>query len=321
MAYAAIPGADPQDKAECPDSSWRTFEVESTGWLHLSIRVEPTKWDDLIVWLGRRSADRRGLTHEEVLRAVVSGMEAGLNALASPRGRPRQVTFELQIARPDCTTVRTIQHSAAQARRHLRLPMLVQTPAMLGSYDYDGVIRDIAAAVSHEGAHILQLMPFGAASKRWVEDPAMRTPDHVGDMVNVEVEVGAMLVELCLRQAVLPQTVEDEIAAAQWLQDRAQFLTWASGIAPRLKVVDRFLATLSAHLGRELLGIRAGARLERLFALCAMAIHRPQMVLDPNASPNDREAKIGAQALRGIRQRVQPIYLTGRRYSGDPVLR
>lgn len=296
------------NQQRCAEESYSSLSLATDGWLQLSAKVPENLRISFEQWLETRPFSGANRTNLELLKFAVQGISATTDSFVGERGRPAHVDLNLQLLPSGCSfdirTTRPLESGVVK----VEIPLLIQAPAMLQGYKYPGFFRWFTRLIAHEITHVTQLMPFNLERRRWFldgDEKAINSGYHDGQP---RMEVGALLVEHCIQQTIFPSNANDSPFAQLWLDDRKGFDELMRDY-PLLKLDSLLYNLLSRSLGKDFLKFDSPSRSPRLFALCAMAVQRPDSLLQSDSTPSAEERAAGEKALNDLRVLGAPLTL------------
>ena len=307
-AYAAVNAEPGAGGTPCPVVPMREVVVADDTWLRLIAQVPEGDAQAFAAWMKRSANESGGRSNGEVLRHITNAIGAGLGMLADRQRRPPvRATLALRIVPANCEHLEVIQQDGYQARTHLRFPLAVQAPAMLGDYEYPGLFRWLTNVIGHEMAHSLQLMPFDNRRADWGRLGPRIATDRGQSHVGLRQELGAQLIEQCLLEAIVPSTPGDRMAAYLWTNHRRQFMELAKGEADGLQIYAAMFKLQEQVLGPKFVGSDPQLRLKDMWGLCARAARTPDRVLGKAAALTPGERNAGEKALAAVQAVGPPV--------------
>jgi hypothetical protein len=172
------------------------------------------------------------------------------------------------------------------------------------------LIEAIFELAAHETTHVINLYPFTANRVRWLRSPPLVATHDAQRPTTMDAEVRAVSVERCLRQAIMPRSIDLEADATAWLNDHSAFVARISR-EPELAIWDEVFRRQFALVGTSFIATKNDLDLEALFSQCAMYLQRTGRI-DSNTVPNATERGVARIALRNIRTIAAPIRLRER---------
>lgn len=252
-----------------------------------------------------------------MLQHMVLAIETGLAALAGPAWKEVGVDYLQRVTPSDCIYREHIRHTLPEARQRVRFGALMHAPGFLEPRVQPFNLWQLVETVAHEAVHVQQMHPFDARS---LARHARGGPLHLGrhlSGLSFDLELRALLVEHCLRQAVLPNDWNGERLAQTWRDRRAEFHEAVredrTGGLRRVMFEHQVRAAGSAFVNA-----RDDAALGLLFEQCAMLVQRSD-VLGRHGAPLASERSSGRAALAAMRTASPAFRFNGRPY-GDLAL-
>ena len=313
--YTYTVGASPQAPANsvCAATEWAEIPVRTDGWLTLRFFVPVDQREAYVRWLGFRSNARHAWSNGELLKRAWSALQRGFGTLAGGAGRPDKVEYWVRMTPTDCYYVEQRRHSVADARRAVRFPVAIHAPGLLGPAS-DSMIAAMFEIAAHETTHVINLYPFTRKRLDWLRSGTRAEAHDTNSPTSMDAEVRAVSVERCLRQAILPRSVDQEVNAKMWRDERAAFNARLVN-EPALAIWDETFQRQYALIGRDFVATKPGVGLETLLGQCALLLRR-HGTIDPSARPKQAERVAGIYALKAIR-RVTPTILFRDRIYAD----
>lgn len=306
--FAAINAEPGADGAPCLTVPMREVAMADDTWLRLVALVPEDEAQAFDVWMKRAAKESGGRSNGEVLRHIAHAIGVGLGSLADRQRRlPARATLTLRIVPATCRHYESIQQTPQEAQTHLRFPVAVQAPAMLGDYEYPGLFRWLTMLIAHEMAHSLQFMPFDNSRVRWMLLGPRIATDLGQSHVGLRQEMGALLIEECLVETIVPSTLRDRISPYLWTTNRRQFMEFAKRGGAPLLIYDAMYKVQEQVLGPKFVGSDPQLRLKDMWGLCARAARTPDRVLGNAAALTPGERNAGEKALAAVQAVGPPV--------------
>lgn len=313
LTMARQPGA-PRCPASDPQNPPARYDLVTEGWMRVSLQV-PARWvPGFEVFARQPAATNDGRTQWQILQATFQGANALLTPMVQRRPSPSVFSVVISVVPSDCHTVDAWDVEPSQAMRRFELPMHVQQPMMLEPLKFQGLYRWLLAVAVHEGTHTVQLAPYDRQTlQESLPGSAHGTtlaPGPDGMALSLKLELGAMLVEHGITEALLPRDDMDRAIAETWRTDRSLLERLRSPTAPQIELLIRRLEVLERSLGWPIHAVDE-ERAHRLLALCAAVIRDPALAESATIVPTPDDRAVAAAALAAARKIGPPIRLSG----------
>jgi hypothetical protein len=314
LTYSGLQ-AGTSEEAPCEPTDWMTVRTLGKGSVRLEVTSSQVQRAPIAHWLASDAGLTVPKTHQEVLERMVDGVASALSVMDRRRRDVPLATFKLRVLPDGCRHVETVAHDLAQATSAIAFPVGFRWSDMKDPQASKRVLFKLLEIVSHESIHIHQMSPFDdlrIAAASWLHH--MPSP---GGPLSYTLELRAILVDRCLRQALLPNDWMEELQVQVW-RDRRSTYRVASRADPWFPVVDKVFSLEYQILGEGLVNARDDRRLARLFPYCQM-FHRQDSLPALDMKPRSEDRILGAKALRTIRAATDPMFFKGLLYDDAPL--
>lgn len=308
VTMATISGAGTCPVPEPSDPPVRV-PLTSEGWFRVHLLV-PARWMDRFeAFASRPTAHGDSRTELQALQALFQQANALMQPILRGRHRPAEFTVEIALVPSHCHSVASWDAPPQDAMRSFLLHLHVQEPTMLEPLRFQGLPRWLLAVVVHEAMHVLQLAPFDLASVAKADPARQRDKARPGlsqPVMTPRFEVGAMLLEHCVTEALAPRDGQDRAVGLAWQADRSLLERLRSRQAPYVDwMIRRFEWLLSVTEG--VIYPDDEALLLRQLSACAALVRDPGLALARQVAPTAADVRAALEGLQAARRLGPPF--------------
>lgn len=316
LTYGAVGSSDRKEFTPCSEGATETVVVADESWMGLSLAVRPADREQAVQWLSSVAQVTQDLTVGDLLRRIWRAQARAFDVLAGPRGRPRRIEYVLHLLGAGCDGVEKVVTPGTQARRQVTFPIPLVLQSALDPELQPTLVYRLLELTAHETAHLLQLHPFDQRRLAWLRSAGAQAIETSHLQVSMEAELGALYVDRCVRQAILPNDWNEEFLARAWRERQDLFEASVPDLAYR-RLYDRFFHGQAAILGSRFVGGWGEGELEALFPYCAMWLMRDEAA--EGRLPTLQETRRGLAALASIRAVTPALRWHRRPYADVPL--